>query len=167
LSLDTLAWSWLLAASPFLTDAACNIFIGFLLFFSWCLLAVGWLGMGFAVRPISRWWLSAGLAGGLGAALAFTDAGLAARVALCRPWLDAYADGVAAGTNDFPEEPHRVGLFLVDGTREVGGVVLLYTSGGFLNRNGVARFPDGPAPLARIRGVRHLAGRWYSFEWKF
>jgi hypothetical protein len=160
------AWTWLLVATPFLTDIDCDILAGLILFFSWCVLAAVWLGLGYAVRPISRWWLSAGLAGCLGAALAFTDAGLAARVALCRPWLDAYADGVVAGTNDFLEEPHRVGLFLVDGTEERDGAVLLY-SGGFINRNGIAYVPEGQGPPAHVHHVRHLTGPWYSFEWMF
>jgi hypothetical protein len=161
-----LAWSWLLVATPFVTDIDCDLFIGLILFFSWCVLAVVWLGLGYEARPLSRWWLSAGLAGCLGPALTFTDAGLAARVALCRPWLDAYAEGVAPGTHDFPEEPHRVGLFLVDGTEEYDGAVLLY-SGGFINRTGIAYVPEGQEPPAHLLHVRRLTGQWYGFVWKF
>jgi hypothetical protein len=165
------AWLWLLAALPFVTDAACDILAGLIIFFSWCFLAFWWAGMGAVGWPLPgparRWWLSAGLAGCLGPALALTDAGLIARVALSRPWLDAHAAGVVAGTNELPEGPHRVGLFVVDETREMDGVVVLYTGSGFLNRNGIARFPDGPVPLPRIRYVRHLTGPWYRFEWKF
>jgi hypothetical protein len=158
-----LAWL-LLVATPFLID--CDIFADLILFFSWCVLASTWLVLGYAVRPVSRWWRSAGLACCLGPALAFTDAGLIARVALCRPWLDAYADGVAAGTYDFIEEPHQVGLFRVDGTEERDGVVLLY-SGGFINRNGIAYVPEDKEPPAHLLRVRHLTGRWYGFIWKF
>jgi hypothetical protein len=165
-----LAWLWLLAALPFLTDAACNVLAGLVLLASWSFLAVAWLAVGVVSRSrTSRlWWLAAGVAGGLGAALAFTDIGLVARVAVSRPWLDAYARQVAPGTA-VAHEPRWVGLFLVEQTEEEAGVVFLYTSRSFLNRNGVAWVPPGQG-TTRL-GSRHihdcLHGPWHGFEWNF
>ena len=50
-----LAGLWLLAALPFLTDAACDILFGLILFPTWCLLAVAWAFVGGSGWPLPRW----------------------------------------------------------------------------------------------------------------
>jgi hypothetical protein len=165
-----LAWLWLLAALPHLTDAACPLPVGLLLFATWVLLAVSWLAVGVFSRSRTGrlWWLAAGVAGCLGVVLAFTDIGLIARVAVSRPWLDVYARQVTPGTAA-AHEPRWVGLFLVEQTEEEGGVVFLYTSRGFINRNGLAYVPqeEGTVRFGGRRINDRLHGFWHSFEWKF
>src|SRR5437899_997592 len=83
-ALAVLAWLWLLVARPFLTDVACNLFVGGLLCGTWVLLALAWLLVGLVGLRHSQtgrsWWLAA-IAGCLGVGLTFTDAGLVARMA--------------------------------------------------------------------------------------
>lgn len=171
--LVALAWLWLVTVLPFVTDAACNMFIGFALAVSWMLLALVWLCVPLFAYPSLRsprrrsYWLSAGLAGLLGLLLAFNNVGLQLRVALSERWLVEYVATVPPGTRESLHPFRRVGLFWVDGTEEKDGVVLLYTSTSFLNRYGVAHVPDGATPPTHLRNVRHLFGPWYSFEWKF
>ena len=164
-----LAWLWLLTALPFLTDVSSGLLAGFFLFFAWWMLAIAWfiLLMGsFRSRRARCWSLSAALAGSLGLGLAFTDIGLVARVALCRPWLDTYASQVAPGTEESIHKPRWVGLFLVDGTEEKEGTVLLYR-GGFINRNGLVCIPPDKRSPSHVRHIQHLFGPWHRFEWKF
>jgi hypothetical protein len=84
-----LAWLWLAAATPFLTDAACDIFVEFALAGCWMVLGIVWvilpLDPSGRLRswPELRCWLSAGVAGCLGLFLAISDASLIARIALC------------------------------------------------------------------------------------
>jgi hypothetical protein len=169
--LAALAWLWLLAALPFLTDTACNVFAGLLLLLTWVPLALAWAVEALAWRWHAwsrRWLLAAGAALGLGVALAFTDAGLAARAALSRPWLDAYARGVPLNGGESTHETRLVGLFLVDGTENVDGVVFLYTNQGWLDRYGLAYVPSQQegVPISH-RSTRPLLGRWHAFRWKF
>jgi hypothetical protein len=171
--LGTLAWLWLVVALPFLTDASCFFLIALVLAGSWLVLGVAWLGLplvlpaALSTRSGRGWYLSAAAAGLLGLVLAFSDLGLVARVAVSDPWLTAYAAAVPPGTQERPPEPRWVGLFRVNETDEQDGVVMLYTSQDFLNRQGVARVRPGKTPPGRVRLVRHLYGPWYAFEWHF
>jgi hypothetical protein len=165
------AWVWLVFALPFLTDAACNILVGLLLLGSWAVLALAWLVLGLVGLPRSlgsRWWWASAVAGCLGVVLALTDVGLAARVALSRPWLEDYARQVPRDKRNSSHEPRWVGLFRVDGTENQGGAVFLYTGTGYLNRYGVAYIPpdERPRDFDKIR-TRPLLGPWESFVWKF
>jgi hypothetical protein len=168
-----LAWLWLLLAIPSLTDVASSFVAGSLLAVGWLVFALAWLLLplfrpGALGSPAGKqWYLGAAAAGVLGLLLAFTDVGLRLRVAASEPPLRAYAAAVPPGGYGSLHEPHRVGLFLVDGTEERDGVILLYTSAGFLDRYGVAYNPGAkPLPAGR-RQLRHLYGPWYSFRWKF
>jgi hypothetical protein len=171
--LAVLAWLWLLVAIPFLTDIGCDLLVGFLLFFTWLLMAVGWIVLAFPWRSktlSSRlWWFGAGIAGCMGVGLAVTDVGLTVRVALSQPWLDAYAAQVPANTHDSRHKPRWVGLFRVDGTENEQGVVFLYTSQAFINREGLVYLPPGsgagPFGLRYVQG--RLSGPWHRFWWKF
>lgn len=170
--LALMAWLWFLAALPFLTDAACQIFVAAILAILWMILAFTWLCGLFMARSLLRsssawkWWLSAGLAGLLGLLMAFTDVGFIARVALSDRALSAYVAAVPAGTENTTHSPRLVGLFLVDGTQESDGVVLLYTSTDFLDRHGIAYVPKGVIPPSHL-SMKHLFGQWYSFWWHF
>lgn len=167
-----LTGTWLLVALPFLTDAACNMFVGMALSAAWLVLAVAWLVL--PIRPgVTRddmvWWACAANAGCLGLVLAFTNIGLIARIALSESSLIAHASHVAADGGDFLHDQQLVGLFLVDGEESYQGVVLMYTSQGFLNREGIAYVPPGtpvPTQIPRRR-LRHLFGCWYTCVWKF
>lgn len=170
-----LTWGWLIVALPFVTDAACNIFLVFLFSLAWLALAATWLAFAPSLRrfngwPDLRWWLSAGMAGLVGLVLAFTDIGLMARIALCEPALVRHAEDVrTAGGNDAVHGFRPVGLFLVDGEEYVDGVLFLYTSHGFIDREGIAYFPaeKGKPPNVSRRRMRHLYGSWYWFYKKF
>jgi hypothetical protein len=170
--LAAMAWLWLLAALPFLTDAACQFPVAGVLAITWMILALAWLcGLLLAqsvLRSSSarRWWLSAGLAGLLGLLLAFTDVGFLLRVAISERALNAYVAAVPAGTTNAIHSIRQVGLFLVDGTEESNGVVVLYTSSSFLDRQGVAFVPEGVIPPQHL-SMKHLFGPWYSFRWRF
>jgi hypothetical protein len=171
--LALMAWLWLLAALPFVTDAACFLFVVALLAITWIMLALAWLCGLFEARYLlrsssaRRWWLSAGLAGLLGLLLAFTDVGFILRVALSERALNAYVASVPPGTRNATHTNRPVGLFLVGGTEERDGVVVLYTSSSFLDRHGIAHIPEGAIPPSNLRSVKHLFGSWYSFRWKF
>src|SRR5262249_20598945 len=52
--LAALAWLWLIVALPFITDAACDMFVALVLGFTWMALALSWLCGLFAVPFISR-----------------------------------------------------------------------------------------------------------------
>jgi hypothetical protein len=113
------------------------------------------------------WYVAAAAAGVLGLVLAFTDVGLIARVAASEPWLTAYVEEVTSGSGESPLPPRWVGLFDVQGTLEEDGAVVLFTSVDFIDRQGVAYLPPGKRLPPRCRGVRHLYGPWYRFDWKF
>jgi hypothetical protein len=170
LAFAALAWAWLFFALLFLTDVSPGL-AGVVLFFTWYGLAITWLALPLVgsldSRAARHWWLTAGVAGCLGLVLAFTDIGLIARVAVCRPSLEAYAARVAPGTSDALHEPRWVGLFRVDGTKEEDGVVVLYTSHGFLDRYGLVFTPSGKEPPPGVRLGRRLIGPWHTFRWKF
>ncbi len=169
--LAVFACLWLLVALPFVTDAACPLFATLGLAIHWLILAFAWLfGLWapFLVRSSSarRWWLSAGIAGLLGLLLAFTDVGFMFRVALSERALGAYVATVPSGTKNSSHSNRLVGLFLVDGTEENNGAVVLYTSSGFLDRYGIAYVPPGAIPPSGV-SVKHLFGPWYRFKWRF
>jgi hypothetical protein len=88
-------------------------------------------------------------------------------VALSRPWLEDYARSVPPGTSESMHDPRWVGLFLVDGTEEHQGAVVLYTSHSWINRHGVMYDPSGAQRPPKFRNVAPLVGDWYRFEWKF
>jgi hypothetical protein len=167
------SWLWLLAAIPFLTDATCCFPIALLLGFSWCVLGAAWLCLplvnrsAFTSRSWRRWYFAAASTGLFGLMLAFTDMGLIARVTLCEAWLNSYVADVPSGTSEFKHETRVVGLFGVDGTEEHEGVVLLYTSTGFLDRQGLAHAPPGSNAPSWVRLDRHLHGDWFHFVWSF
>lgn len=170
--LAVFAWLWLLAALPFVTDAACEFIASMLLAVTWMILAFAWLcgllAAPFLFRSASarKWWFSAGLAGILGLLLAFTDVDFMLRVALSERALSAHVASVPPGTQNSIHPNRLVGLFLVDGTEESGGAVFLYTSSGFLDRYGVAYVPDGAIPPSHL-SMKHLFGPWYHFKWRF
>jgi hypothetical protein len=173
--LSWLAWLWLVAALPFLTDASCNLFVGFALSGTWLLLAVAWLVMPFSMpafllqRAARRRWLAAGFAGSLGLILAFTDVGLMIRIALCEASLSGYAAQIPPNDGNSLHVPQPVGLFLVNGEENYQGIIFLYTSSAFINREGVAYVPPSTLPPSQLprRRLRHLYGPWYCFTWKF
>ncbi len=170
--LAAMTWLWFLAALPFLTDAACNFLMAGVLAISWMILALAWVCALLMRHSLlnsasaRRWWLSAGLAGLLGLLLVYTDLGLLLRVALSERELNAYNAAVPSGTRNIIHSNRQVGLFLVDGTEEINGVVVLYTSSSFLDRHGVVFVPDGAIPPSDL-STRHLFGPWYSFRWRF
>jgi hypothetical protein len=165
--LTVLAWLWLAVALPFLTDAGCDMFVALGLAASWAVLGIIWL----VLLPVGwrtgwAWLLSAGVAGCLGLVFGLTNLGLVLRVALSESSLAGYAAEVQP---DFLHPPQRVGLFLVDGESTYDGIVFLYTSQGFLNREGLAYVPPGtelPAQIPRHH-LRHLYGPWYWACWRF
>src|SRR5262249_33980231 len=165
--LTVLAFLWLAVALPFLTDAGCNMFVGLGLAASRAVLGIIWLSfLPVGWRAGRRWWLSAGGAGCLGLGLGLTHVGLVGRVALSESSLEAYAAEVRP---DFLHPPRRVGLFLVDGESTQAGIVFLYTSQSFLNREGLAYVPPGtelPAQIPRHH-LRHLYGPWHWACWRF
>jgi hypothetical protein len=173
--LAALAWMWLAAALPFLTDAACDFPAMLVLGGSWLVLYADWVVMPRTSAKFKRswsgklWWLSAAAAGALGFLLAVTPIGLITRVALCERSLANYATKVPPDGGEFLHDSRLVGLFLVDGELRERGVVLLYTSHGFLCRRGVAYVPPGTDPLPRIprHHLEHLYGPWYWFNWHF
>ena len=195
--LAALAWLWLVVALPFITDAACDMFVAIVLGFTWMALALSWLCGLFAVPFIFRsslarlilktfgvtedeivqflprsssgrlWWASAGLAGLVGLLLAFSDAGLILRVALSERALNGYVAAVPPGTKNSSHPNRLVGLFFVDGTEESNGVVALYTSSDFLDRQGIIFVPDGATAPGSFWDLRHLHGKWYRFRWHF
>jgi hypothetical protein len=170
-----LAWLWLVAALPFLTNASCNLFVGFALAATWLLLAGAWLVLPLGMpgvllqRAGRRRWLAAGGAGCLGLVLAFSDIGLMIRIALCEPSLSGYAAQIPPGGGKPLHGPRPIGLFLVDGEENYQGIVFLYTSSAFIDREGVAFVPTGTTPPSQIprRRLRHLYGPWHWFSWKF
>jgi hypothetical protein len=172
-ALACLSWLWLGASLPFLTDASCFIFVEFVLAGTWLLLAVAWLALcvpSFLLGRTERlWWLAAGAAGCLGLVLAFSDVGLMARIALCEPSLSSYAVQVPPGGGNPMHAAQPAGLFLIDGEENYQGIVFLYTSSAFINREGVAYVPPGTVvpPTIPRRRLRHLYGPWYWFSWKF
>lgn len=167
-SVRVLAWLaglWLAFALVFLTDASCFILIGFGLAFGWLVLVLLWAVLAavepavFRCRASRRRWLAAGTAAGLGVALATTDVGLVVRVALCQSALVRYAEQVGPDSYQ-SHEWRRVGLFLVDGHEQKDGIVYLYTSQSFLDREGIAYIPAGTT-AEPFHQVRHLFGPWY------
>jgi hypothetical protein len=184
LFLAVLAWLWLLTALPFLTGSDGEILIGgkagFLLdvfffvffFLAWCVLAFAWLLLAWAGAWRSRWWWAAGVAGWLGALLGvllpLTGAGLMARVALSRPWLDAYVKQVPINDGEYIHEPRWVGLVQVDGTVNDGGAVFLYTGHDWINRHGIVYIPpDQESRQFPRRRTWPLLGRWHCFYERF
>jgi len=165
------AWGWLAVALPHLTDASCDFFAGYALTLVWLLLAAVWLMLMVPVlakRKGRLSWLTAGLAGCIGLGLSFSNIGLKARIALCESSLTVYASEVAGQGGHFLHSPQRVGLFTVDGEMTSQGVVLLYTSHSYLNREGIAYFPgDTLAPPLPRHHLRHLYGPWYWCCWRF
>lgn len=172
LILAGLSWLWLLTALPFITDAACNFIAAIVLALTWFALALTWL-CGLFVPYLLRsssarlWWSSAGLAGLLGLVLAFSDVGLILRVALSERALNTYVASISPGTQNPIHPNHQVGLFFVDGTEESNGVVALYTSSDFLDRQGIIFVPDAATPPGHFQSLRHLYGKWYSFWFHF
>jgi hypothetical protein len=160
-------WVWLLFAVVHFTDAACSVFAFFDVAATGLVLGFLWISFT-ALDPwlLRRYvWLSVPFAGALAVGLALTDWGLVLRVALCEADLADCAATVSAGR--LPEDlPGRVGLFHVDWVTRYDGGVYFYTSTSFLNRHGVAHLPPGAKPAPRT-SIRHLYGRWYSFEWFF
>jgi hypothetical protein len=115
------------------------------------------------------WWLSAAVAGGFGIFLSFTTIGLQLRIALSESALTDYALQVVKNGGEFSHKPRPVGLFFVDGEEQYEGVVFLYTSQSFINREGVAYVPPGvnaPQQIPRHR-LRPLYGPWYICYWLF
>jgi hypothetical protein len=168
--LTVAAWGWLVAALPFLSDAACNTFVELGLLASGALIGLAWVvltALRLSLLPGSfRWqWLSVPLAGILGFALLVTDWDLAVRVALSESALRRHVESVPP---DAPsDETQRwIGLFHVEETEEYDGAVYLFTCQSFINRHGVAYIPPGSKVAPRMR-VSHLYGSWYSFEWRF
>jgi hypothetical protein len=174
--LAILAWLWLVLALPFLTDASCPMFVGFALTGTWLVLAVFWFAVGLqfwdgltSSRATKRGWIAAGVAGALGVLLAFTHVGFMVRIAMCESALRNYIAQIQPGDGEFLHEPRPVGLFRVDGEENYRGVVFLYTSCAFLNREGIAYMapeinPEWEIPRHRLR---HIYGPWYWFYWKF
>lgn len=163
---------WLLVAVPFLTDVACDMFVGMALSVVWLVLAVFWLVLPSTSPGMTRrdmaWWACAANAGCLGLVLAFTDIGLITRIALCESSLIAYASEVASDGGELGHDSRRIGLFWVSGEETYQGAVLLYTSQAFLNREGIAYLPPGTSEPTQIpRRLRHLYGCWYTCVWRF
>jgi hypothetical protein len=168
-----LVWAWLLASIPFLTDVAPGLIVSLAFGGLWMVLAFSWLLLPLCVTACfrsptgRRWYLAAALAGLLGLGLGFTDVGPRLRVAACEPALAAYIKELPPGGHGWLHGPRGVGLFVVDGTEECGGVVLLYTGRSYLDRYGLAYNSDGK-PLPPRRGVvSHMYGPWYIFKWRF
>jgi hypothetical protein len=94
---------WLVAAIPFFTDAAVNVFVLTLL--GLCGIAIGaaWLILSawnpylLLKPPFRRHWLIVPAAGALGLVLLFTDYGLMLRVALSETALEHSLEAVSAG----------------------------------------------------------------------
>jgi hypothetical protein len=173
--LALLAWLWLILALPFVTDASCNMFVGFVLAASWMLLAAIWLIQVFISAAVRgswsgrSWWMASGFAIWLGILFAWTDVGLIIRIKFCESSLASYASQVPPEGGQSGHNPQLVGLFLVDGEENREGIVFLYTSRAFINREGVAYVPEGVTPKERVsrRRLHHLYGPWYWFSWKF
>jgi hypothetical protein len=167
--LALLAGLWLLVAIPFLTDPACNMFIGVYLTVTLLGLGLGWLCIPilFPASLRSRaglfLYLSSACPVILGLVLAFTDIGLKVRVAACEPWLTADAANAPLTPSGVYYEYRLVGLFLVERTEEREGIVFLYTGASFLNPQGLAYNPTGK-PWPSSMETHHLYGPWYSFE---
>jgi hypothetical protein len=165
---------WLVTALPFLSDATTGFPLGLLLSSVWLVLACSWLVLpfvwegGLRSRSWRRWWLAAGAVGAFGLVIGMTDLGLMVRLFLCERQMIAYTARVAPETTEFQHAPRAVGLFLVDGTQEYQGAVYLYTSGGFLDREGVVYYPRGTNPPQPGRiSADHLFGPWHRFRWRF
>lgn len=165
------AWNWFALALFYLTDSACPFLAAGVLLCTGPLIGILWLAAScywpcrLFVGPKLAVWLSVPAAGALAVALATSDAGFRARVALSEKALARHVDRVAAaGAGD--NNPHQVGLFHVYNTQFYNGGVYLFTSSSFINCHGVAHIPPGSKVAPRF-WVRRLYGDWYGFEWKF
>jgi hypothetical protein len=163
---------WLLAAIPFFTDAAVNVFVLALFGLSGIVIGVFWLILSglnpcLLKPPFRRQWLMVPAAGAIGLGLLFTDYGLMLRVALSETALDHGLEAVPSGADSFVVAPRFIGLFVVTGITEHDGGKYLFTCTSFINRNGIARIPAGAKLPPSFRRVHHLYRDWYSFEWKF
>lgn len=171
-ALCLLTWLWLAAAIPLLTNASCGIGIGALIVLSWTVLAIIWLVAApwtIGSRKRRQWWLAAGAAGWLGAALTISDVGLRIRLAACESSLHAHGLQVVPNSGDYSSEPQWVGLFRVDNAENRDGILLFHTSQSFIDSEGVAYVPlDATLPPKAPRyRFRHLHGQWYRFTWHF
>jgi hypothetical protein len=165
--LPPLAWFWLTAAIPFVTNVSMDFMAFLALVGSGITIGVLWLIItvaSFRAR-MTLWWLSVPVAGLLGVLLATTGYGVTLRVLASEPWLKAYAEEVQAAPGK-TWDARWVGLFYVDETEEYNGVVYLYTATGFINRYGIAFNPRAKESARRI-GVWPLYGPWCGFVWRF
>ncbi len=171
--LAVLAWLWLGLTIAFELGLIQFFLFDLLLAAGWLALAVAWLLVLILLRDSLRprsgklWYGSATLTLVLGWVLTFAGLGLTVRVALSEPQLLAYVAEVPPGSREFTHEPRRVGLLLIDGDEGFEGLVLLYTPGGFIDREGVAYNPSGRAMPERTAITGHLYGPWYRFVWRF
>ena len=161
---------WLVAALPYVTNAACDFWPSILLSGSGFLIGSTWLALSvfarwYFQRPPVVWWLSVPILLSTGIILAWTDEDLALRVAWSE---DSLNRTVTAVRNEPDNDWHgrRVGTFWVNRVEEYLGGVYLFTSQSFIDCEGIARIPPG-TPVAHRMRVRHLYGEWYAFVWHF
>jgi hypothetical protein len=171
-TLVILAWIWLLAELPFVTNVSLDLCLTFpLLFFFGFMLELFWLAMTAAkparrVSPKGKWWLSVPCVGLLALTFAITNWGLAIRVMLCETELQAAVDEVKGNQPGFDATPRRVGLFPVRTTLWANGEVRFCTNNE-LNFAGIAYVRPGTEGLPSRRTPTHLYGPWYRWWEKF
>jgi hypothetical protein len=142
---------WLLATLPFVTDAGPGFLEPLALGMAGLVIGLAWVIRTAACPPKvwsaeAAWWLSVPASGAIAFGLLATDHGLALRTRLCESRLTGFVAEVA-GQDQADWTPRWVGLFYVDEVQEYEGGVYLFTSGGFLNRNGIAHIPPArPRP---------------------
>jgi hypothetical protein len=168
------SWLWFLAYLPHFTNVSVGLWCFLTLAVTCPMVALIWLiatGMTICTSAVKRSSLVRWLVGTapifLGAILATTDFGLAARTRLSEPWLNHCVARAKAGAD--VRDPRVIGLFQVEQVVACHGGVFFFTSEyGFLDSAGVAFVPDGwEAEYSRCRPMKRLYGNWWTFRWHF
>jgi len=171
-SLVILAWIWLLAELPIITNTSWDLFLTFLLILFGFALGLFWLTMtaekpARCLSPKGKWWLSILCVGLLALTVAVTNWGLALRVMLCEAELRAAVDEVNGNRPGFDSTKQRVSLFYISGLDRGDGRVYFRMNNEGLDFTGIAYVPPGTEGLSSRRHLTHLYGPWYRWWEKF